>query len=66
LLLAKVRDSCHHWCRGCIADPLTAAEYVKVPYANTNLYPIPKSADGTWNTSLEIDYVMASNVFATG
>ena len=42
------------------------AEYVRVPFADDSLYPVPKTADGTWNTSLENDYVMTSDIFATG
>ena len=40
------------------------AEYVRVPFADFTLYPIPKT-NGTWNTSKELDYVMTSDVFAT-
>jgi threonine dehydrogenase-like Zn-dependent dehydrogenase len=41
------------------------AEYVRVPYADQTLIPIPQ-VNGTWNTSLELDYVMVSDIFATG
>ena len=42
------------------------AEYTRVPFADYVLYPIPKASDGKWNTSLENDYVMTSDIFATG
>ena len=45
---------------------INSAEYVRVPFADDTLYPVPKTADGTWNTSLELDYVMTSDIFATG
>lgn len=43
---------------------MLTAEYVRVPFANFTLYPVP-TTNGTWNTSKELDYVMTSDVFAT-
>jgi threonine dehydrogenase-like Zn-dependent dehydrogenase len=44
-----------------------AAEYVRVPFANDNLFPIPD--DGVSKSSvtdLDLDYLLATGIFATG
>lgn len=43
------------------------AEYVRVPFANDNLFPIPdegSSKNGV--TNLDLDYLLATGIFATG
>ncbi|OOQ83661.1 alcohol dehydrogenase [Penicillium brasilianum] len=46
------------------------AEYVRVPFANDNLFPIPSQVDNGSSKSLveniDIDYLLASSIFATG
>lgn len=46
------------------------AEYVRVPFANDNLFPIPQATDEAPSNSAlanpDLDYLLASSIFATG
>ncbi|KAJ5454110.1 GroES-like protein [Penicillium daleae] len=46
------------------------AEYVRVPFANDNLFPIPQATDEAPSKSTlanpDLDYLLASSIFATG
>ena len=46
------------------------AEYVRVPFANDNLFPIPQATDEVSSkytpANINLDYLLASSIFATG